>query len=233
MGAEVEEQQTKDKMKLGICMDGGEEHFLSLIEDQALAAERFLYVEIGVAHGQTLRGVWERVKVIPDAAVVGLELPTWVGLDAIEKAFEGEPFVMGPDESIPLPGRATVYLKPSTEALIGWPRPIDVAFIDGCHGAPCVMADFLALEPLIKPDGLVIFHDAGANEQGSDLQPHCQLPIGVRAALWELNLYRIPYSKDIHCTRPGWTFEGMLPTQNRCAVFRKGYNSGKRPEVPP
>lgn len=198
---------------LGICMAGGEADFLALIEKQAQNSTSFLYVEIGVAYGQTLYGVWETVKRFPGAGVVGLELPTWAGVDAIERQFAGEPFVVSP-EAEPAPGRATVILERSTTRLAGaWPCKIDAAFIDACHGKPCVMADFKAVEPFVAPGGVVIFHDAGGGEQGGDIQPHCQLPIGVRDAITELGLF--------DNRRDGWTFEGMLPTQNQCAVFRK------------
>jgi len=201
--------------KLGICMDGGEERFLEVIEGVARSRESgFTYVEIGLAYGETLKGVWDRIRSYPGATVFGFELPTWEGIDCIRRRFYDGPLVENKEG---LEGAVNIILKPSTEGLKDWTRPIDVAFIDGCHGKACAMADFLALAPHITPGGLVIFHDAGEAEQGGDIQKHCGTPIGVREAIEELGLWgdRIRYHGV------DWEFEEMIPSQNQAAAFRK------------
>lgn len=181
------------KHKLGICMDGGEDEFIEAVLETMARFDLPLYVEIGVANGDTLKGVIESLRSIPMAASVGIELPE-------------SPFLA--EMSVP------VIKGKSVDVLSNWKlSPISVAFIDACHGKPCVMADFEAVEKHITKGGLVIFHDAGENEQGSSMQPHCGEPINVRAALDALGL--------LNGSREGWAFEGMIPTVNKCAKFRK------------
>lgn len=204
-------------MKLGICMEGGEQQFLDVIEKQAKACvdagRPFLYVEIGVAYGQTLRGVWETVKGYTGARVIGIELLTWEGWPTIDAAFSGEPFWMAPQGAEIT--RAGVILGSSRDVLTShlWKDKIDVAFIDGCHSRLCATLDFIMVEEHISPTGIVIFHDAGEKEQGGGAMPHCHKPMGVRDAINDLRLFENK--------RPGWWFNGMLPTANECAVFQR------------
>lgn len=215
-------------MSLGILMDGGEFEFLWTVGDAMIHNPEGVYVEVGVAYGQTLVGVWDHIrKSVPqirEPRVVGIELIEWPGRNCIDERMAGPDFAY--DD---LTKRATVLLGRSTEVLsrAGFPR-IACAFIDACHGKLCVMADFLAVEPLVLDGGVVIFHDAGEKEQGVDVQPHCNEPISVRAALFELYLLAPSLLCELEegkpqftCIRPGWTFVGMLPTENQCAVFQK------------
>lgn len=198
-------------------MEGGEKEFLVTIakaaHDAIEAYNDFTYVEIGLAHGETFKGVWELIKRISStqSKAIGLELESWEGVAALEKDFKCE--TIERHAEMPLVYGSVVILGRSQETLtsLEWRYKIHAAFIDGCHGKPCVIGDFLALEPHVQPGGIVIFHDAGENEQGGDIQPHCQQPIGVREAINELGLFE----------REGWEFVKMIPTQNQCAVFRK------------
>lgn len=51
----------------------------------------------------------------------------------------------------------TVTFVPAVPAVT--PEPFDLAFIDGCHRGDAVQADVRAVMPLMKPDGLLVFHD--------------------------------------------------------------------------
>lgn len=212
-------------MSLGILMGGGEREFLDEVICAMNQNHDGVYVEVGVAYGQTLVGVWNEIKGLSwQPRVVGIELPEWPARNEIDLRMTGPEFAY--DD---LTKRATVLLGRSTEVLSreGFPA-VACAFIDACHGKPCVMADFLAIEPKVLDGGMVIFHDAGEKEQGVDVQPHCNEPISVRAALFSLGLialnldYKvIKGEKQYASTRPGWSFVGMLPTENQCAVFQK------------
>lgn len=198
------------KPKLGILMEGGEEEFLRTVIAAMVKFEHPHYVEVGVAYGETLYGVWMAVKGIPNARVTGIELPEWGAWDCIERLFKDEPEFGYSFECM-----ATINKGQSTNILssLFWVIPISVAFIDACHGKPCVMADFIAVEKHCEVGSVVIFHDADPKDQGGSFQVHCQEPINVRAALIELGL--------LDNKRPGWEFRRMLPTANPSAVFEK------------
>lgn len=198
-------------------MEGGEVEFLRTVIAAMVKFERPKYVEVGVAYGETLYGVWKAVKGIPYSSVIGIELPTWEAFNCIDGFFKDEPLFKYLDQA-DAATRATVVKERSTEFFqCDGPHPnidsISVAFIDACHGKTCVMADFEAVEKHCQIGSVVIFHDAGENEQGSSLQPHCNQTIGVRAALTELGL--------LDNKRAGWEFRRMIPTENQCAVFEK------------
>lgn len=198
------------KPKLGILMEGGEVEFLRTVIAAMVKFEHPHYVEVGVAYGETLYGVWCAVKGIPNACVTGIEIPTGPGWDCIERIFKDEPDYRDNHFGF----LATVHRGKSTEVLaIQGFRPISVAFIDACHGKPCVMADFIAVEKHCEIGSVVIFHDADQKDQGGDMQPHCQEPINVRNALIELGL--------LENKRPGWEFRKMISTANPSAVFEK------------
>jgi predicted O-methyltransferase YrrM len=52
-----------------------------------------------------------------------------------------------------------IVRKTSAEAAIGWPRPIDLIFIDGDHGYEGVKADWDLFVPHVSEFGVVVFHD--------------------------------------------------------------------------
>lgn len=188
-------------MSLGILMDGGEMPFLFAVHAAMIRTDSPSYLEIGVAYGQTLLGVWEATDAFPNRKLYGIELPEWESWDNIKMRCGDKP------EIAVIPGR-------STEVLAAWPfGKLSAVFIDACHGKPCVMADFMAVEPHVAEGGIVMFHDAGRKEQGDSMQPHCGEPINVRAGIDALGLWTNE--------RPGWEYVGMIPTQNPTAVFRK------------
>ena len=129
-------------LKLGILMDGGEEDFLWTVRQGMRRADCYpAYLEIGVAHGDTLKGVCDATRDLR-ARLFGIELAEWVGRKELDAKFKKEPLV-------------TLIYEPSSKALAQWPNgELSVAFIDACHGYNCVCADFTAVEPHIATGGI-------------------------------------------------------------------------------
>jgi hypothetical protein len=139
---------------------------------------RFNYVEVGLGFGVTfesIRAILERLQ--PDYHMAGIDIK------GCQLAQRCEPKCFVTHEG------SEAYFKKRLGA-------IHFAFIDGCHGKPCVMRDFMDVEPFIPAGGVVVFHDTDANCQNTHTQPHCQTGIQARAAVQELGL--------LDDTRPGW-----------------------------
>ncbi len=116
-------------------------------------------VEIGTASGGTLFLLARAAA--PDALLVSLDLPGGSfggGYQAWRKplyrsfARDGQRIVLLRGDSHD-PAMAARLRR----ALAG--RPVDVLFIDGDHRYEGVKADFEAYSPLVRPGGLVAFHD--------------------------------------------------------------------------
>jgi hypothetical protein len=247
------------RIKFGIRMEGCEDRIEALVVEQVRAAveraENFNYVEIGVAMGETLREVTRVVRevtrewVYDNWRTIGVDLPDGYALNmGMVRAAMPEVKVWGlsglePDRVEMAYGRPNMVLWNSVEFLTWWGKRmegerIDVALVDGCHGKWCVMQDFLALEPLMAPGGIVIFHDAGIADQGFDFQPHCKEGINVRMALWTLGLLpdgggmtKDQARKDqgnpkAQIQREGWEWVEEIPGDkarggNSCVVVRR------------
>lgn len=194
--------------RLGIRMDGTEQRFTELFLTQARAAiearGQFSFYEVGTAEGLTfsaLCGLLVREGLADRSLMVSCDLPNGWSLDDAKltrgmNASGMRWVMMGETSDVaatpPLAGCAALY-RMDGRALVkllnerhGF-RP-DFVFIDGCHGAPCWTADFLAVEPYVTNLALVVSHDAGAFEQGQDWQGHCQQHINVRRGLDDLGL---------------------------------------------
>jgi len=206
-------------------MEGNELLFMINLDHAIIncpSDHKFLYVEIGVAEGQTLGHVSHLiansypVRCGRHWRTVGIDIPNGWSLNQ-QAVSDNNPHyynqVMG-IENAP-DNWSSLILQPAQEALARRPFPaIHFAFIDGCHGKPCAMGDFLALEPLMAPGGIVAFHDASEKCQGHHMQPHCGTGIDVRAALRDLSL--LP-----PCARPGWAFISETAADHACAFFKK------------
>lgn len=180
-------------MSYGICMEGNEPAFERAIHTAILATsedrtyrERVLQVvEVGTASGQTARGIAEfmaRELGQVDYALNTYDIPEGWSLNwsAVEQVIKDHPQV-----------RAHVVAGGVQVAMAehgGWEGPVDFAFIDGCHGAPCATRDFLAIARHSVPGSVVVFHDSSPSCQGIHMQPHCRTPINVRKALSDLGL---------------------------------------------
>jgi hypothetical protein len=107
-------------------------------------------VEIGVARGATTR-LLARLAA-PDATIIGIDVnpPPWQG-----------------DEPPRLPGQHFIHIQGNSheattlerarKALPG--ETIDLLFIDGDHSYEGVKRDYELYSPLVRPAGLIAFHD--------------------------------------------------------------------------
>lgn len=220
------------KMKLGYNCLGTEDYFQSML--RRAMNERvtpfFRYVEVGIAEGTTLKSVATILRDefgARDWQAIGIDLvdgpffnPRSFLLNNssfdIHYEFEGscrrKPYIKDTwtcDIRI-------LLLKGDAERVLASPKCINFALIDGCHGAPCVEKDFLAIEHGIAPNGIVAFHDAGVEDQGIHFQQHCGMPISIRKALFNLDLFSgrnndgYTHAEVTDCQRPGWKFIGSI-----------------------
>lgn len=194
------------RSRLGIRMNGTEDRFLSLILSKARERGSLSLFELGTAEGGTLSGIWQMLisEGIEDYTLVGCDLPAGWSCDRTKLAATMNRLgcwwgAYDRPEVAPQKG-AQIYFVDGRVLIRALNERYgfspDVSFIDGCHSSRCVTADFEAVAPTVVPGGLVIFHDAGVEEQGSDWQGHCGEFINVRKAIQDLGL--------LDGKRPGW-----------------------------
>lgn len=194
----------------GLCMQGNETMFVDCLHEvsatrQAGDREPFHYVEIGFAGGQTLHAVGQVLSQLGKPfRLTGYDLADGWSLDLATAESLLKPTGWNYKLNT-VSGRVNLLAQPKK-------LNIDLAFIDGCHGAPCVVADFIAVSAHLRPGGMVIFHDASANCQGYHMQPHCGTGIDVRAALNQLGL--------LENWLPGWKLVGETQADHGIAVVR-------------
>lgn len=123
-------------------------------------------VEIGTASGGTLF-LWTRLAT-PDATLVSVDLPWPWATEATEAA------TLEKLRSFRLDGqRLQCFRKDShapetrrdVEAALDG-RDVDFLFIDGDHSYEGVKNDFLHYGPLVRPGGLIAFHDIVPHSEG-------------------------------------------------------------------
>ncbi len=135
-----------------------------------IAPERIL--EIGTAKGGTLY-LWTRAAK-PDATIVSVDLPGGEFGGAYPPC--RIPFY----KSFARDGQEMHLLledshQPETfekVADIFADKPVDFAFIDGDHSYEGVKADFLQYGPLVRPGGIVAFHDILPRDDLPDIEVH-------------------------------------------------------------
>lgn len=170
-------------------MQGLEEVFERTILERAKPDQPFVFLEIGTAHCDTLQSVC-RLLATTKAQWRVIAVDPWTY--AVENYQEKIAPEFGPDKALLLVQTREEAFATEKER-IG--DRLDFVFIDGCHTRACVMGDFLSVEPLVVPGGLVVFHDADEIDKG--IQTHCGIrENGVIPALTELGLY--------DDSRPGW-----------------------------
>lgn len=163
------------------------EGFENAIEWWALeAATRFgvcNYLEIGVAAGRTLGAVCRIVRGSGRSwSAIGVDIEHgWsLSLPDVERSLEGIQWSQGGD-GVPGPSSCLISLEGSQVAVpkLAGRHRIHLALIDGCHEFDCVGADFEAVSRVMEPGGMVLFHDAGEDQNGGCVQPHRGEPIRV------------------------------------------------------
>ena len=185
-----------------------EDKIIETAQKIALRFDEITYVEIGVGEGATLSAIASTFNDISKKwRAIGVELPNgysfnrarteaWASTRGLKLNF------FSPNGVVvhPLWNAISVYFKDSQSFLTElWQDPIQFALIDGCHGKPCVILDFLALEAFVSDDAIVMFHDFGADQYGH-YQPHCPSGLDVLGACNDLGL--------TNGKRKGWRFVG-------------------------
>jgi len=206
----------------GICLDGDQEPMLKALQLAVQEANRecLQYVEIGLAEAATFSAMSRSLRSLAESRgkiwrSIGLDLPDGWSLN-LENAKRNLGDLLCPQDLELGLNHANILLMPSQRYLTLFPSLIDYLFIDGCHGRKCAHADFIAAEQRIPVGGIVVFHDAAEQDQGLDMQPHCNETIGVRAAIHDLGLF--------HGLRPNWKLlaDVVAPYPNRgVAIFQK------------
>lgn len=228
--------------RMGIRMDGCQRPLEDLLRQHVAMYPDADYtlVEVGSANCVTLKAFSEIISEARDRApwrAVGFDLPVgkaW-SMDIEEVRRNGvKDIVDNPSDETRLPlYQMSLILADSPREYISraFPYPIHFAFIDGCHGK-CSGRDFLAVEQKIAPGGVVVFHDYGEIEQGTDWQCHCREFISVRSYVHRLGL-----ASPCNEPRKGWRFVGEIPGSRRnggdgnsCAVVQR---TGEALEVQP
>lgn len=158
----------------------------------------FKYLEIGAAGTVSMKAIYEIISENikhNNWEVHGLDLPNGWSLDWNEIGKFNHPLCVYVNRIQNLArfdhlAKASLWLQSNPRKWISELKDesIDICFIDGCHGAPCVTADFKNVQSKIKVGGIVFFHDAGEQEQGTDWQGHCNENINVRKAILDLGL---------------------------------------------
>jgi hypothetical protein len=199
----------------GWMMEGCEVPFMWALEHAkgTTQADCLNYIEIGIAHCQTIAAVCRFLKPWTRFHAWGVEPPS-------------DPF--GCSERMRLAVGCELYwgetpaeycdeVNTAQLCLLGSERwteqlghiAIHAAFIDGCHCEDHVRMDFLNLESRIVPGGVVMFHDTHPRQQGThNPQTHHESrPLMVRYAMQWLGLLHHsekPMSDGLECQRPGW-----------------------------
>ena len=181
--------------KFGIRTEGLEQIFEDTIVNYLKESERidFTFLEIGAAGCVSLKSFYKIIKEnINHFVIIGLDLCDGWSLDW-STILSFEDLGIRQEEEIKRNTKNNVWLQLTNEPrewiqqhFIG--ASLDVCFIDGCHGSKCVTEDFNIVSPKMKSGGIVMFHDSGEEETGTDWQGHCNEYINVRKAILDLGL---------------------------------------------
>lgn len=194
----------------GFCFRGNESAFTRAV----LAALRpgFRYLEIGIGAGDCLRAVADILNQteVDDWCIVGVDVPGYRG----GARHSGQS--LGVDSDQP-PRSIALNCVGSAHYFQHARRRPDFVFIDACHCAACPEREFLAVERLINPGGIVCFHDTDPRCQHEHAPQPCGGGIEVRQAVDKLGL--------LTDARPGWkkfdeTF-GNFPDSHGCLFVQR------------
>jgi hypothetical protein len=218
------------KIQFGIRMDGCETEIEKIFVDYLLSnRDNFKYLEIGAAGGLTMRAIFEIVsKNIKhnNWSILGIDIENGWSLDwnkLLSLFGQDDLYVCtnlkSRNESHGRKVELIVDNNPR-ELVKNHIKDIDICFIDACHCRECPKNDFLNVEENIKKNGIVIFHDSGIIEQGTDWQCHGNSFIEVRRSIADIGLFDDKFKnwrfiKEIYGSR----FTGG--DGNSCSVFQK------------
>ncbi len=217
-------------------MDGCERPIEDLIKQHVALLPRdhvYTLLEIGSAGCVSLKAfsdILEQER--PDQwRTIGLDLTldkAWsVDMNEVRESFRGrrEQIIVASQMAavMGLMGMSLLLLDdPRTFVRDILPYAPDFTFIDGSHGASCGR-DFLAVEAKVPLHGLVVFHDYGEPEQGTDWQAFDHEFINVRTYVHRLGL-----AAPCVTPRKGWRFVGEIKGSrhyggdgNSCCVVQR------------
>ncbi len=222
--------------RFGIRLGGCEKPLEDLIKQHSATLPPdhvYTLIEVGSAGCVTLRAFSDILREARGESwrAVGFDLTldkAWsVNMDEVRASFGGtldRVGTLGGEVGVALMRGMQLWLCADPRAYLRdrFSDRIDFAFIDGCHGK-CAGLDFLAIESKVTPGGLVVFHDYGELEQGSDYQSHCREFISVRSYVHRLGLN--PPGPGV---RKGWCWVGEIKGSrhwggdgNSCAVVQR------------
>lgn len=158
--------------KFGICQEGNENFFCEIIDkviNESGPDEFLRYLEIGTAYGETIRGVKQFARGHPVKRkwqFIGCDIEGGWSLD-VETAMRngglekmsaiGQKWNMGGDYLVLCDSYSLLRYRWNKE------EKLSLALIDACHCFNCVKQDFESVAPLVKPGGIILFHDFEAD----------------------------------------------------------------------
>lgn len=143
----------------------------------------FYYAELGCAEGRTFSAVLKQMRRLKQDTY-GFAVDQPAGWSFTQSGFDQNlaDFNRGIDYQLYLNG-AHAFLDQCIN------NSLSLVLIDACHEKECAALDFIRTASKVRPGGIVVFHDTAEYAQGIDIQPHRNLPIGVRDAIKALCLF--------------------------------------------
>lgn len=195
-----------NKIRLvGLRMDGIMEQLEPLLIEHIKDKKEYMYLEIGVAHCYTFRSITDIIKEnikVNEWLTMGLDLANSldVNFKMIDQIFSKEELLISrkPGEvNLSSNDHSVLVLRDNPREWINTINNdvLDLVFIDANHSLENSKNDFLAIEDKVKSGALVMFHDSGLEEVGTDCQGGNEY-INVYGALKELGL--------LDNSRKGW-----------------------------
>lgn len=219
----------------GIMLEGQEELMVkSLILALHSVKEPILnYLEIGVAYGGTLANMADCCSAQGlQWRAIGLDIPDGGTLDEPQtryhciqwlKYWERTPMGV---QSLPVNAISMILYPNGRDFLPNIEKPFRIGhcLIDGCHGTPCVVKDFVAVEKYSTVGTVVVFHDSDHECQGMHFQDHCGMGIGVRRAILYLGFSDVEVGATVDRNGVLWQMladTAPLPENHGCYVVQR------------
>ena len=90
----------------------------------------------------------------------------------------------------------------SNDLAVGWDKPIDILFIDGCHEYSQVKRDFFNFLPFVRKDGIIFLHDTFPAE-GHDTPTYCGDAYKILNDFGDIEHVTLPYQNGLTICRKG------------------------------